>query len=60
MLKICQTLLMTIILHLILQILFHQLMFMIKCLNGFVIKWTDKINHLGHVINHGDDDCLSK
>ena len=26
------------------------LVFMIKCLNGFVIKWTDKINHLGHII----------
>ena len=35
-------------------------MFMIKCLNGCVIKWTDKINHLGHIINHGDYDCLSK
>ena len=35
-------------------------MFMIKCLNGFVIKWTDKINYLGHIIDHGDDDCLSK
>ena len=34
-------------------------MFMIKCLNGLVIKWTGKINHLGHIINHGDDDCLS-
>ena len=33
-------------------------MFMKKCVNGFVIKWTDKINHLGHIINHGDDDCL--
>ena len=38
----------------------QQLMFMIKCLNGFVIKWTDKINYLGHIIDHGDDDCLSK
>ena len=36
----------------------QQLMFMIKCLNGFVIKWTDKINC--HIINHGDDYCLSK
>ena len=35
-------------------------MFMIKCLNGFVIKWTEKINHFGHIINHGEDDCLSK
>ena len=33
---------------------------MIKCLNGFVIKWIYKINHLGHIIYHGDDDCLSK
>ena len=24
------------------------------------LEWTDKINHLGHIINHGDDDCLSK
>ena len=24
----------------------QQLMFMIKCLNGFVIKWTDKINYM--------------
>ena len=38
----------------------QQLMFMIKCLNGFVINLTDKINYLGHIIDHGDDDCLSK
>ena len=37
----------------------HQLIFMIKCLNGSVIKQKDKINHLGHVINHGDDTSLS-
>ena len=61
MLKICQTLLMTIY-HITSNIkkIVQQLMFMIKCLNGFVIKWTDKINYLGHIIDHGDDDCLSK
>ena len=50
MLKICQNI----------KKIVQQLMFMIKCLNGFVIKWTDKINYLGHIIDHGDDDCLSK
>ena len=59
MLKICQTLLITIynIISNIKKIV-QQLMLMIKCLNGFVIKRTDKINHLDHIINHGD--CLSK
>ena len=54
MLKICQTLLMTIynITSNIKKIV-QQLMFMIKCLNGFVIKWTDKINHLGHIMDVG-------
>ena len=61
MLNICQTLLMTIYnITSNIKKFVQQLMFMIKCLNGFVIKWTDKINHLGHIINHGDDDCLSK
>ena len=56
MLKICQTLLMTIynITSNITNVV-QQLMFMIKCLNGFVI-----ICHIGHIINHGDDDCLCK
>ena len=58
-LKICQTLLMTIY-NINFKKIVQQLMFMIKFLNGFVIKWTDKINHLGHIINHGDDDCLNK
>ena len=26
----------------------------------YYIKWTDKINYLGHIINHGGDDCHSK
>ena len=31
------------------------------CLNGSVIKWQDKINHLDIVnVNLNDDDCHSK
>ena len=51
MLKICQTLLMTI--YNITSAIVYD-----KVSQWIVIKWTDKINHLGHIINHGDDDCL--
>ena len=44
MLKICQTLLMTIYnITSNIKKFVQQLMFMIKSLDGFVIKWTDKI-----------------
>ena len=55
MLKICRSLLITIILHLILIRLCIQggspvSVYDKVCLNGYV-KWTDKINHFGHIVN---------
>ena len=50
MFKICQTLLMTIILHLTFKKKTANVYDNIKCLNELVIKWTDKINHLGYII----------